>query len=371
MMRVLITADTVGGVWTYVADLAAGLRALGVAPIVATLGPAASPAQRAALGGVALIETGLPLDWLAADEAAIRAAGRDLAALARAVEADLVQLNAPAFAAGAPFDRPVLAVAHSCVGSWWRAVRQGPLPADLGWRAALTAQGLAAADQVVVPSKSFAAALAQTYAFTVPPRIVPNGRRAAALPPAPPVAHGFTAGRLWDEGKNAATLDRAAAIAATPIRAAGAFAGPRGDRVTLDRLVPLGPLPPAAIAAELAGRPVFLSAAVYEPFGLAVLEAAQAGCALILSDIPVFRELWDGAARFVYPHDAAGFARALDGLIADPALRGQLGAAARRRAGRFTVAAMAAAMLGQYRALLSPAAPVAARAARALVEVAA
>ena len=39
--------------------------------------------------------------------------------------------------------------------------------------------------------------------------------------------------------------------------------------------------------------------ALYEPFGLAVLEAAQAGCALVLSDIPTFRELWDGAALFV------------------------------------------------------------------------
>ena len=37
----------------------------------------------------------------------------------------------------------------------------------------------------------------------------------------------------------------------------------------------------------------------YEPFGLAVLEAAQAGMRLVLSDIPSFRELWDGAATFV------------------------------------------------------------------------
>ena len=62
----------------------------------------------------------------------------------------------------------------------------------------------------------------------------------------------------------------------------------------------------------LAARPVFVSAALYEPFGLAVLEAAQAGCALVLSDIPTFRELWDGAALFVAADDAAGFAAALE-----------------------------------------------------------
>ena len=35
-----------------------------------------------------------------------------------------------------------------------------------------------------------------------------------------------------------------------------------------------------------------------------MLEAASAGCPLILGDIPTFRELWDGAAVFVAPDDA-------------------------------------------------------------------
>ena len=51
----------------------------------------------------------------------------------------------------------------------------------------------------------------------------------------------------------------------------------------------------------MARTAVFVSPALYEPFGLAVLEAAQAGCALVLSDIPTFRELWDGVALFVAP----------------------------------------------------------------------
>ena len=98
----------------------------------------------------------------------------------------------------------------------------------------------------------------------------------------------------------------------------------------------------------LARRPVFVSAAVYETFGLAALEAAQAGCALVLSDIPTYRELWDDAAIFVPARDAAGFAAAIDRLIADPELREAMAAAARVRARRYTVEAMAAGIAGIY-----------------------
>jgi glycosyltransferase involved in cell wall biosynthesis len=35
---------------------------------------------------------------------------------------------------------------------------------------------------------------------------------------------------------------------------------------------------------------------LYEPFGLAVAEAARAARPLVLSDIPTFRELWGDAA---------------------------------------------------------------------------
>src|SRR5690606_7562193 len=98
--------------------------------------------------------------------------------------------------------------------------------------------------------------------------------------------------------------------------------------------------------------PVFVSAATFEPFGLAVLEAAAAGCALVLSDIPTFRELWDGAAQFADPRDPAAFAAAIEALIEDPERRTALGEAAAARAARFTPAATATAMAGIYGELL-------------------
>jgi glycosyltransferase involved in cell wall biosynthesis len=159
----------------------------------------------------------------------------------------------------------------------------------------------------------------------------------------------FTAGRLWDEGKSAQTLDAAAALLRFPLVAAGPVTGPNGATVDLHHMQPTGRLSNAAIAAVLATQPIFVSAARYEPFGLAVLEAAQAGCALVLSDTSGFRELWGDAAIFVPPDDAAGFAAAITWLAGDRERRAALGVAARERAERYSLDRQVDGMLAAYR----------------------
>lgn len=354
MTRVFLTADTVGGVWQYATDLAEALTRLGVEPVLATLGPPPTASQTAALPDIELVETGLQLDWLSVNPREVTEAGHALARLADRQQADIVHLNAPALAAETPFDQALVAVAHSCVGTWWQAVRGGRIDPDLGWRAQQTGRGLRMADRVIAPSGAFATMLQHCYDLPKPPVVVRNGRTAFAIGPAETADFAFTAGRLWDEGKNVAVLDRAATMTRAPIQAAGPCKGPNGAAIVLDHVQALGILDEAGMAAKLAHRPIFVTAAVYEPFGLAVLEAAQAGCQLLLSDIPTFRELWDGAARFVYPHDAEGYARAIDDLIADPALRTRLGEQARERARDYSVERMADAMLAIYRDLAVP-----------------
>lgn len=356
-MRVLLTADAVGGVWTYALDLARALRPLGVEAVLAVLGPAPGAMQREAAeaGGVRVIETGLPLDWLAPDEAAVRRAGQAIAALALAEGVDLVQINQPALAAE-PMPVPVVVAMHSCVATWWAAMETGPLPADFRWQTALVRAGLARATTVVAPSAAFAGAVQGAYALQRAPRVVHNGRSPLVRHVREPLNFAFTAGRLWDRGKNIVTLDAAAAMLPVPLHAAGPLAAPYGERVALAHAIALGALDEAGLEARLAHQPVFASAARYEPFGLAVLEAAQAGCALVLSDIPTFRELWEGVATFVQPDDAKGFANAITTLIRDPAQRGDNGAAAWRRASRYTVQAMAGGMAALYAETLATAA---------------
>ncbi|WP_019516375.1 glycosyltransferase family 4 protein [Sphingomonas sp. Mn802worker] len=354
MTRLLMTADAVGGVWQYALELAAALSPMGVEAHLAVLGPALSSAQRdrAAALGIDVTETGLPLDWLARHAGEVRRTADALARIAALHGADVVQVNQPAFAL-ADYAMPVVAVAHSCVASWWDAVEHGPLPADLAWQAALTGDGLARSDVSVCPSAALADTLARLYALPRRPHVVHNGRSAITAS-GEMAGFAFTAGRLWDRGKDVATLDRAAARMSLPFKAAGPLAGPNGEQVAFAHLHTLGALSDEGVAGQLSSRPIFASAARYEPFGLAVLEAASAGCALVLSDIPTFRELWDGAARFVAAGDDAGFALAIEALAADPVGRHEAGERARVRAARYTPAANARGMAAIYARAAAP-----------------
>lgn len=355
-LRVFMTADAVGGVWQYALDLAEGLRPHGVEVTLAVLGPAPSAGQQemAEAAGIKLILTDLPLEWTAENPAAVEEAGKVLARLAAQMRPDIIHLNSPALALGANFCAPVVAVCHSCVATWWQAVRSGSLPDDFLWRTDLVRRGYRAADLLLAPTAAFADATARVYDLTRTPVVVRNGRRAPQVGKndldAP---FAFTAGRLWDEGKNLAAIDRAAARLSIPVSAAGALQGPNGARIELHNAMALGLLSDAEIARYLSARPIFVSAARYEPFGLAVLEAAQAGCALVLSDIPTFRELWEGAAVFVAQDDDEAIAGAINALAKDVETRRGLGGAAKDRAATYSLEAMSEGVLGAYRSLLT------------------
>jgi len=334
--RVLLVTDAVGGVWVYSLELARALKPLGLDAVLAVTGPAPSADRREAAADIRLIDTGLPLEWLDTSPDEIARAGAELARIARREQADIVQTCSAALLAGAAFDCLTVAVQHSCVATWWEAVKGTALPPDFQWRRDLVARGLRRADAVVAPSRAFAEATRRAYGLERPVLTVHNGRTARHVRALPQGDFAFTAGRLWDEGKNAATLDRAAALLGAPLQAAGATRGPNGTRLGPQHLIALGELGEERIGGVLAARPVFASAALYEPFGLSVLEAAQAGCALVLSDIATHRELWDGCALFVDARDARGFAEAIGRLLGDPDERRRRGDRARAHARRYS-----------------------------------
>ncbi|MBN9561466.1 MAG: glycosyltransferase family 4 protein [Alphaproteobacteria bacterium] len=357
--RVMLTADAVGGVWRYALELAGGLVAHGTETVLAVLGPPPTDAQRAeACDIVRLIETGLPLDWTADNEQALARASSELSGLASCIGAELVQLHAPAFAGLTRWPVPVVSVAHSCLGTWWRAVRGTDLPDDFAWRVAATARGLRASEAVIAPSYAFADLLRATYGDDIVITVIHNGRRAPPETRATRQLAVLTVGRLWDDGKNVVTLDRVANRLHAPIYAAGPMKGPNGAAVSFQNLHWLDELDEATLQARYAEMTIFAAPALYEPFGLGVLEAAQSGMSLVLSDIPTFRELWDGPALFVTPRSEDEWLRSLGRLIDDPEIAARHGALARERARSYTVEAMVEGTEAVYRAVL-PRNPVA------------
>ena len=353
--RILMTVDAVGGVWQYATELCAALAPTGVEIVLACLGPspdASRRAQVAGLPGVTFVDTGLDLDWLAPDAAAVDVSSRALARLAAAEAVSLVHCNQPALAT-AFFPMPIVAVAHSCVATWWEAVRGGPLPVAFRWQAEFVSRGLRQADEIVAPSHAFAETVRRTYDLHRSPTVVSNGRSRSFSCDAPLADHAFTAGRLWDEGKGIARLEEVASRLSRPLRAAGPVRGPGGEGIALRHVEALGPLDDRTLAAHLGTKPMFVSAARYEPFGLAVLEAAQAGCPLVLSDIPTFREIWDDAAQFVEVDDETGWVETIEALFDDDQARGGWGRRAQERAALYTPERVARAMMAIYERVLS------------------
>lgn len=350
--RILLTVDAVGGVWTYAMELARALHSFGISTVFAGFGPAPSAGQRAEAEQAGILEwPGLPLDWLAAEPEELKGVGPAIEAIARRHGCSLLHLNLPSQAASLSIDLPVIAVSHSCLPSWWKTMRDTPLPACWGWHARLNAEGFARADLVIVPSRSHGEAVARAYE-QVPNLIVVPNALAANIAAAAKEPFVFAAGRWWDEGKNGAVLEQAALHIPWPLKLAGSLHGPGGQQFIARHAEALGPLAHTRLLQALRHAEILVSPSLYEPFGLVALEGARAGCALILSDIPTYRELWEGAALFFPPHHADRLVRQIERLIEDVDLRREMGAKALARSWQFTPERQATRMTELYSGLL-------------------
>jgi glycogen synthase len=359
--RVLMTADAVGGVWTHALELARGLAGAGAEVMLVVVGPEPSADQRGeaiAIPGLVLLVPKLALEWQDRAGPLGEEARRRLLGLEEAFRPDLVHCNGFREAA-AGFRAPVVTAAHSCVRTWWKACRSGELPAEWAAYEQGVKAGLAAAAAVVAPTSAFVAEFRSAWGPLPPSRVIPNGLDLDLRPPPGRRPVILAAGRLWDEAKNAAALARFAPELPWPVLMAG-DAPPGGLAGPVRCLGRLGRPELHRLMSETA---IFASPARYEPFGLAALEAAHAGCALVLGNLPSLVEVWGDAARFVAPDDTRALRRTLLDLIEDHEALARLQQAARQRARAFSRRRMVESHLALYATVLGGDAPREGRAA--------
>src|SRR5215217_1043087 len=224
-MRVLMTADTVGGVWTYALELTRALQPYDVEVLLALMGPSLSASQRddaRSLPNLSLFKSNYKLEWMPNCWPDVKRAGEWLLHLENRLQPDVIHLNGYAHA-NLPWQNPTLVVGHSCVFSWWQAVKGDTPPAEWQRYKSEVTSGLRAANSVVTPSAAMMQALNVIYGPIDNTRVIPNGRNPEDFQTRSKRPLILSAGRLWDEAKN---IERVAEIAPElpwPVLVAGDF----------------------------------------------------------------------------------------------------------------------------------------------------
>ncbi len=348
-MKILMTADPIGGVWNYALELSESMRSTHSRVALATLGRPPTAAQRsqvAALGNVTLYESGFRLEWMPEPWDDLARAADWLLNIERQFRPDVIHLN-HLLHADLPWRAPVLSVGHSCVLSWWKAVRRTPIDGQWAMYRERVTESLRAAACVVAPTHAMLTALEDNYGPFRDTAVIHNARSGRLFAPRHKERLILCAGRLWDETKNVSALAAVAPRINAPVALAGENQGPHGNRVEPSGLELLGPLEADTLASWYARAAIYALPARYEPFGLTALEAAWSGCALVLGNIDSLHEVWGAAACYVSPDDPDALCDILNRLLDNDSFRGRMAARAMARARQLTPARLA----GQYQAL--------------------
>ncbi len=332
-MHVLVTTDTLSGVWTYTQELVTGLSGRGVQVTLVSFGDIPLPQQTSwmdSLPGLDFRPTAFRLDWMQGGAQDFRESSAYLTALIEEGRPDRLHLNQLCYG-DLPVDTPRVVVAHGDFVTWWNSVH-GHEPKEsrwLRWYRNTIAQGLLRADVVVAPSVWMLDTIRSCYVRPRRDAVIYNGRNPVQFNPYVSKEESVLAvGRMWDAGKQVHLLtqhahplplcivreDAPVTEVRTPIRA--------DVKLEIDdvKVALRGPQTETQLRALYSRASIYVATSRYEPFGMAALEAAFSRCAIVANDISSYREIWGEAALYFRANDSDSLACVIRRLHEEPGL---------------------------------------------------
>jgi glycogen synthase len=320
-VHVLVTTDTLSGVWTYTQELVTGLVNRGVRVTLVSLGDIPLPQHTSWMDNLQGLEyrpTAFRLDWMQEAEQDLQDSSAYLTAVVKELKPDLLHLNQLCYGA-LPVETPRVVVAHGDLISWWKEVH-GHEPKESRWmrwyREAVT-RGLWHASAVVAPSVWMLDGIRSCYTRPRRDAVIYNGRNPVSFNPYVSKDDSVLAvGRMCDAGKQVSLLTQYShPLPVCIVGSEAAVADPEipihtdvklaTDRV---RVALKGAQTQAQLRMLYSRAAIYAATSRYEAFGMAPLEAAFSRCAIVANDIPSFREIWGDAAIYFQANDAESLA---------------------------------------------------------------
>jgi glycogen synthase len=362
-MHVLMTADTIGGVWTYCRELVTQLSRKGIRVTLVSFGEIPTTAQNEwteGLDNVSLHPTAFRLEWMQDAQSDLEQSASFLKDLIAETKPDVLHFN-QFYYGSLDCDLPRIVVAHSDVVSWWVGVH-GAEPPDNEWIRSYrenVVSGLAGADIVVTPTQWMLDEARRHYGEPREKAVVYNGRDPQLFKPYEPKERlAVSVGRLWDAGKQATLLLQSdlpleTILVGSEQSPAGAVASAQSAG-QFPKLKMKGPQAEAQLRQLLSRAAIYIATSRYEPFGLAPLEAALSRCAVIANDIPSLHEVWGDDALYFERNNAESLLLTIQELASNSSRLGEYANRAFERARtQYTSEKMAEEYLKLYRSLVA------------------
>ncbi len=358
-MRILMTTDTVGGVWTFTSELTDQLLQRGHEVYLVSFGRFPPPHQKQRFdtwtsdGRLTTLFTGLPLEWMQNNQRAFEEGQEEILDDVACFRPDIILSNQFCFGR-LDTEIPRVVVAHSDVLSWAHACKPSALEPTpwLNRYTSIVQAGLLGAAAVVTPTAWMGKSLTQSFFLPRNYFVIPNGVSIGPSPDPLPNRRfqAITAGRLWDEAKGLDTLRDLNVRLPLLVAGENIFESPDPTASWPGNLVSLGPLNPDELHRYFYESNFYLCTSRYEPFGLAPLEAALCGCAVICRDIPSLREVWAEAALYFDNNET--LAKLIQELGSNYQLLSAAQTRSQQRAQQFTPQRMADSYLHLFQTIL-------------------